>query len=68
MATRTAKRKVTLQLCIDELTLIQTLSEDSRKHPLLKPLVTAAKQDIADVLSRLSKGDEAGKNQNPDNN
>jgi hypothetical protein len=64
MATRTSKRKVTLQICIDELTLIQSLSEDSRNHPLLKPLVAFAKEDVLDALSKISKGDDLPEEKN----
>jgi len=73
MATRTPKpsrrpKSVSLQVCIDELQLILSLSDESPKDPRLPALVASAKDDVLDALSKIHKGDDTGKNQNPDNN
>ena len=59
MATKPTKRKsVSLQVCIDELRLIQSLSDESPKDPRISSLVANAKADILDALSKISKGDD----------
>ena len=73
MATRTTtpskKRKsVSLQVCIDELQLILSLSDESKNDPRLPALVAGARADILDALSKIDKGDDTSKNQNPDGN
>ncbi len=52
---------VNLQVCIDELRLIQSLSEKNKKDPRLGELVKNAKEDILDVLSKIHSGDDTGK-------
>jgi len=59
MATKPTKRKsVSLQVCIDELRLIQSLSDESKNDPRLPALVANAKADILDALSKIHKGDD----------
>jgi hypothetical protein len=71
MATRTSKpsnkrKSVSLQVCIDELQLIMSLSDESRNDPRLPALVAGARADVLDALSKIHKGDDGGKTQNPD--
>ena len=62
MATRIpkpSKRKpVSLQVCIDQLQLIQSLSEESPKDPRIPQLVADAKADVLEALDRIRKGDD----------
>jgi hypothetical protein len=73
MATTTSKsskkrKSVSLQVCIDELQLILSLSDESKNDPRLPTLVADARADILDALSKINKGDDTSKNQNPDRN
>ena len=66
MATRTSKaesapvkrRSVSLQVCIDELQLILSLSDESPKDPRLPQLVADARADILEALAKIHKGED----------